>query len=367
MLTRGTAKRTRDELVTLTEGMAGSVAGLSARNSIGVSGKFLSKDFDLALDIVSDVILNPAFPEDELKKLRDDRLAAIKREEDELSGYTFKLLRKAMFKTHPYGLSPSGEIDTVSAFDRKVVGEFHKKTFAPERMVMAVVGDFDSRAAAEKIKAAFKGFKRSGETLKPPAQEARQNEPRKTGDSKDKAQTHIAIAFQGTRVTDEDNLALEVLSQILAGQGGRLFIELRDKQSLAYVVDAYSVPGVDPGLFGVYIGTSPDKKEAAITGMLAELKKVLAEPVTDDELSRAKSAMIGGYEIGLQDPGAKAADMATNELIGLGLDHYRKYAKKLGGVTKDDVLKAARKYIRLDAYTMAIVGPGEGVKAEPAK
>jgi len=134
-------------------------------------------------------------------------------------------------------------------------------------------------------------------------------------------------------------------------------VELRDKESLAYAVSAFSKEGVEPGVFAVYMGTAPDKKDKAIEGILRELKKVITEKVTDEELKRAKSALIGGYEMGLQENSAQASDMANNELLGLGFDEYKRYPGKIEAVTADDILKTARRYINLDAYTLSVVGP----------
>src|SRR4030065_2313570 len=111
---------------------------------------------------------------------------------------------------------------------------------------------------------------------------------------------------------------LLILAEILSGQAGRLFVELRDKESLAYALSAFSREGVDPGVFAVYMGTAPDKKEMAIQGILRELKKAITEKVTDEELKRAKSALIGGYEMGLQGNKAQATDKGNKQPYCLG-------------------------------------------------
>ncbi|MEE8574441.1 MAG: pitrilysin family protein, partial [Thermodesulfobacteriota bacterium] len=359
MLRKGSSRWTRSELSEMVESMAGGVGGMSGRNSAGVSGMFLAKDFDKGLEILSEITRNPTFSTEEIEKLRENKLAAIKREEDDLAGYNFKLMRKALYKTHPYGLPINGTLETVAGFTREDLVKFHKQIYVPERMVFTVVGDFKTDRAIRKIKEAFKNFEMSTATLTPPVPEERQTAMRTTGDKKDKSQTHIAIAFLGTTVGSKDRAATAVLDEILSGQGGRLFVNLRDKKSLAYSVSAFSVVGVDPGLFGAYIGTSPEKKDAAIKEILKELETISTELITDDELKRAKSAIIGGYEIGLQGASSKASDMAVNELLGLGYAHFKVYPKKIQAVTKRAVLRAARKYITLDAYTISIVGPGE--------
>ncbi len=147
------------------------------------------------------------------------------------------------------------------------------------------------------------------------------------------------------------------MNSIMAGQGGRLFLELRDKQSLAYTVTSFHTPGLETGYFGVYIGTAPQKEQEAIEGIKNQLALLLKDGVSDDELNRAKSYIVGNFEIGLQKNSSQAAKIGFDELYDIGWDEYKSYPQKILDVTKDDVLKVARKYIDLDKYTIAIVKP----------
>ncbi|MBI1911679.1 MAG: insulinase family protein [Deltaproteobacteria bacterium] len=364
MLTRGTAKRTREELAREVEEMAGGVSGFSGWNSTGVSGKFLASFFDKGLSILADTIMNPVFPDDEIGKLKTDVIAAINRQEDYLPGYTFKLLYRELYREHPYGMPVIGTEETISALTRQDLIDHHEKFFAPQRMVLTVVGDINTPYAIEKVKAAFKDFTKTGAELTQPPVEEHQTDIRITGDIKEKEQTHIGVGFLGTTIGSEDSYPLRVMNEVLSGQGGRLFLELRDKKGLAYNVSASSREAMDKGSISLYIATSPDKKEEAVEGLMNELKKIIAEKVTNEELTRAKRSLIGSYEIGLQEVSNQSTDMANNELYGLGYDFFKKYPDKIEAVTADDVLRVAKKYLTLEAYTISVVGPngngGEG-------
>ena len=180
---------------------------------------------------------------------------------------------------------------------------------------------------------------------------------RETGDIKDKEQTHIGIAFHGATISGEDRYPLMVMTEVLSGQGGRLFMELRDRQSLAYSVSAFSKNGVDPGIVGVYIGAAPEKKDKAVSEIFKQLEKLTREEITPDELNRAKKSLIGGYEIGLQSVSSQASDAANNELYGQGYEFYKAFPEKINAITAADVIEAAKRYLTLDAYTISIVGP----------
>lgn len=364
MLTMGTKKQSREDLARETDEMAAGISGFSGWNSTGVSGKFLSRFFDKGLNMLGEVIMNPTFPEDEIEKLRKDILAGIKRQEDNLPAYTFKLLYRALYEKHPYGMPSSGTAETVAAMKRADLVSHYEKFFVPERMVLTVVGDVNKDYAIEKVKAVFKDFKKAVPPPPAPPVEERQTKIRETGAVKEKEQTHIGIGFLGTSIGSPDSYPLKVMTEVLSGQGGRLFVNLRDKKSLAYSVTAFSKEGRDDGMLGVYIGCAPAKKDEAIAGILSELKEISAVRVTGDELKRAKMSLIGGYEIGLQEVSSQASDMANNELYGLGYEFNKVYPEKIEAVTADDILRVAKKYFTLDAYTISIVGPNAGGEAK---
>ncbi len=165
------------------------------------------------------------------------------------------------------------------------------------------------------------------------------------------------IGFRGLTVDDEDRYALEVISQLLAGQGGRLFLELRDRRSLAYALNAVNVEGVAPGYFAVYIATAPEKYEEARSGLLEQLARLAASPPDEGELDRARRYLAGAFAIDRQRNAAHAAHVALDALYGLGADASRDHPARIASVSKDDVLRVAQRVIDLDAYTLAAVRP----------
>ena len=362
MLTNGTSRMTREELSKELEDMAGGVGGFSGWNSTGASGKFLSRFFDKGLSTIADVIMNPVFPESEIEKLRTDTIASVARQEDNLPGYTFKLLYRELYDVHPYGMQTIGTKESIGALKRGDLIAHHNAFFTPERMVLTIVGDVDAEKTKKKVTELFANFKRSSATLPTPPEDKPETTIEKTGASKNKEQTHIAIGFNGTTIGSDDSFPLRVMTEILSGQGGRLFLELRDKKSLAYSVSAISKEAVDPGMIAAYIATAPEKKDEAIKGLLSEFKKLREEPASVDELNRAKRSIIGSYEIGLQSVSSQAVDMANSELFGLGYGFSKIYPEKIQAVTADDVMRVAKKYLDLNAYVISVVGPGEQEK-----
>ena len=137
---------------------------------------------------------------------------------------------------------------------------------------------------------------------------------------------------------------------------------MRDKKSLAYSLSSFSLFGLDTGSFGIYIGTSPDKKEKAIKEIWEQLNRIRNEKVGDNELQRARNAIIGHYELGLQTHGSQAMDMALLENYNLGLDFGTRYINEIENVTPEKIMAVAQKYIQPDHYIMVTVGANSNGK-----
>jgi zinc protease len=259
-----------------------------------------------------------------------------------------------------------GTAASVSALTRRRLSDYYKKYVAPEQMTLAIVGDVDPSTVVAKARALFGVSGKKAESIEPPPpdfSDPSQVEPRQVFRFQNKQQAHLVYGFPGTTLKSPDRFALEVLATILSGQGGRLFVELRDKKGLAYRVSAFSVEGVDPGYFAVYIATSPDNLEVALQGIQDELGKIVAQPVPKTELERAKRYLVGAHEISLQRRAALASTLAFHECYGLGWDEYRRYAPSILAVTAADVQRVAKKYLDSRHAIIATVKPEETTPA----
>jgi zinc protease len=220
-----------------------------------------------------------------------------------------------------------------------------------------VVGDVK---VDEVLKLAREYFGASRGRAAPPPQvplEAPPDSPRQEKKVLARAQAHLVLGFPAFRLNDPLRHPLELLSTVLSGQGGRLFVELRDKRSMAYSVSSFAVEGVDPGYFAVYMGTSPEKVDAALDGIRKELERIRDEPIPEAELVRAKQHLIGTHEIGLQRNGARAALLALDTCYGMGLENFLHYADRVAAVTPEQVREVARRVIDFNRSALAIVGP----------
>ncbi len=356
MLTRGTTSRSAEEIAREVESIAGHIEGFSGRNSFGLESKFLSRFLDRGLEIFADVLLRPSFDPGEIEKARRLIISAIEQIQDHPDRLAIDRFGRNLFRVHPYSMRMQGTMESVSRLSARELRSYYTRYAVPSNLVLAVVGDVEPEAIEKRIQSLFADF-RAGKFLAPTIpQEPRVTEIRKEHITRDTRQAYIILGFLGASLDSPDRYALEVLDNILSGMGGRLFTRLRDRESLAYSVTSFNRLGLDPGSFGVYMGTSSEKLQQALSGILRELQDVRDNMVTHEELERAKRFIIGHYLIGLQKNSSQAAELAFNSRYGLGIDYTERYLQKIQSVTREDVLKAAQKYIDLNSYTLTIVG-----------
>ncbi len=361
LLPRGAGELGAREMARTVADLAGEIEGFNGRNTFGVKGDFLARFFDQGLILLRDVLLTPAFDPEEAEKIRAELLAELRRQEDSLPSVGFREFNRALFRGHPYALNTLGSVASLENLSLETLREIYRQHARPDKLVLAVVGDVDAAGVKLQVEQLFGGWAATPlpdqgavvESLLPPEPPAR---PETINLSREREQVHIILGFLGTTLDGPDRYPLEILDQVLSGQSGRLFTELRDRQSLAYSLSSFSLLGTDTGAFGIYIGTGPEKREEAIKEIWGQLFRVRSEPISAAELERARNVLVGNYRLGLQSNGARAMEMALNETYGLGLDFSARYPDYLEAVTPEQVQEAARRYLQPERYILITVG-----------
>ena len=363
LLPKGTRSMTAKELAVAVADIAGTLNGFSGKNTFGLKADFLARFFSDGLTLVRDVVREPAFDSREAEKIRPELLAQLKQQEDSLTSMAFQEFNSLLFSGHPYGLNNIGSEDAIKSFTAAALKQIYFQQAQPGNLVLAISGDVKAEETKDLVVSLFGDWqvatnsaeKEIEEEILPPAM---LTEEKTREIIRDKEQVHLVIGFLGTTLMNTDRFGLEVLDTILSGQSGRLFSELRDKQSLAYSLSSFSLFGLDTGAFGIYIGTSPEKKEQAINSVWHELNRIRETKVEENELNRAKNILISQYELAMQTHSAQALELGLNETYGLGQDFGNRYIEAIKEIDAAKVREMARKYILPDAYVMVAVGAG---------
>ena len=367
LVSKGTRTRGPEQLVREMETMGGSIGGNAGRNSFGLRAEFLSRHLAQGFDVFAEALAEPAFDPEEVQRERTLQIDELRSREDNPAGVAFLMFAETLYRKHPYRFDTLGTEQSVSRLEPGILAQYRAQKFPPAAVTLAIVGDVDP---AEVRKLVFEKLGRSAVSRPPllsPPQEDPIDAPRAVVKKLDKAQAHLVLGFPGVRLSDAERWPLEVLSAVLSGQGGRLFVELRDKKSLAYSVTSFSMEGVDPGYFAVYIGCGPAKTQEALDGIRAELRRVREDPITAAELDRARTHLIGTHAISLQRNSARAAVYAFDECYALGADASSRYAERIAAVTAQDVLAAAQRILVPSREVIALVAPEGSIPGELAR
>jgi zinc protease len=352
--TSGTKSLTEAEISARLESSAASVSAFGGRNSLGVSMTCLQAFADETFELFCDVVKNPVFETQAIEREKSLMLESLRNREDNPAQKCMLNMSREMFGTHPYGRDPLGQKETVQALNQKTVQDYYNRILVPENFVISLVGPVKTSDWVKKIKSAFESMP-AKKLEAPPIEKPKLLSNRKASETTQKEQTHIALVYPSISLLDPRRYALEVMQSILSGQGGRLFIELRDKASLAYTVAPLRLDGLDAGYFGAYIGCSPEKSDKAIAMMRAELSRLKEEKVGGSELESAKRYLAGRYAIGNQK-GSQLASLALfDELYGLPFNEHLEYSERVMAVTADDIKKLANEIFSQNEV-LSIVG-----------
>jgi zinc protease len=358
MLTRGTKNRSEAEIASIVETWAGSLSAFSGRNSFGVSARFLSKDLYPGLELLSDLIRNSTFPDAELEKARGDILAAIKAKKDSPATQVFELFNQTLYERHPYGQPQSGTEESIRKLDRTELLAWYRKLAVPDNLVLSVVGDVEGESLVAHIEEIFKDFNPSSPLELPQiAPEPPLGEVRTARLQREGAQSHLVLGYLAPDIRSPENAPLALIDTALSGMGGKLFVELRDKRSLAYSVSSFRAPGLETGHFGVYIACDPNKEQVAKEEILKVIEEIREKGLTEEELASAKRYLLGNMRIGRQTNGSQAMQMALDELYGLGWTHTEEFMRAVEAVTLEDIKRVAGRILNPEKYAFVTLGP----------
>jgi zinc protease len=335
---RGTTRRTATQLAEAAELLGGtpsaSVGTEAMQWTMGIPAPRIAE----AADLLAEIILEPVFPAEGLEAERAVALAALGALRDDMYRQPMRLAAEAAWPGHPYGRSTLGSEESVRAVTAEALQAWHARCVLRASSVVAVVGDVDPQDTADLLAARFDGLSIAPRPDVPVPGWPR--EMHRNADARDKAQTALALFFEGPSRHEPERFEAEMLGGVASGLGGRFFEELRDRQSLAYTVMARPYARAAGGTFAAYIATSPAKEETARAGLLAEFAKLRESPVSLDELTRARQYAVGAWQIRQSSGAAVLSDVADAFLWGT-LEDIARYPSDLAAVTPEGMQRLA--------------------------
>ncbi|MCX6129357.1 MAG: pitrilysin family protein [Proteobacteria bacterium] len=358
LLGSATGSLSYKQMLSLVEGQGAVLGGFSGKDSLGLKFQCLTEQVERLLPVWAESLLDPIFPANQLRTSQLEIFDSIQAEQDSPSSLAMRQFQRDIYGEHPYRYPVWGLEDVISGFTTEGLLNSFQRIRDHSHWIISCVGRLPVDAVAKMMQKLLAPLNRSV----PRRQDLVRAIPAqfKGGESnlhKDREQVHLVIGGLGLSWTDPDRYALDILSNALGGSGGRLFLKLRDEQSLAYTVSPLHSYGCHRGIFGAYMACSPHKLQDAEFGIRKVWDDICKYGISQDEIDRARNYLIGGHESDMQRGDSQSMTMALMELYNLGHDDFEKYAGRLQEIDRHAVQRVAKRLlVEQDSVTVR-VGP----------
>ncbi|MBU6428600.1 MAG: insulinase family protein [Cyanobacteria bacterium REEB65] len=355
MLFKGTKTRSPLAIAQALEDSGGSLNAFTDKEMTCYYARVLDDQVELAIDVLSDMLLNSLLDETELKREKRVILEEIKMYEDTPDELVQDMFSQAFWGDHPLGRAIVGTRQSIRRMTRDDLLAYIDRYYTPDRLVVSVAGNVRAAAVLRQLEATLGNLRRKAhpgfETPPKPLKAAKVK-------YKDIEQAHLVIGTQGLSVTDPDRFVLTVLDAILGGgMASRLFQEVREKRGLAYAISSFECLFHNAGIFGIYAATNAKNLETVIELSLAEVDKFKRGEIQQDELQRAKQQLRGSLLLSLESPRNRMSRMARNELYFGRMVSPTEVIDAIERVTLDDLQRVASALFQPGKLTTTVVGP----------
>jgi len=358
LLFKGTDRFSSVEIDQIFDGMGAEANAGTGKETTSVYSRFLDQHLERAFDVLSDMVLRPAYPD--IDSERQVVIEEIAMYEDEPSDKVHDVLADAIFGDHPLGRPIIGRAEVISSVPIPDIAAYHDSRYVGPNVVVAAAGNIDHQRLVELVSQSC-GDAPAAAPAPPPPAPARV-EPRAEFHRKDTEQYHLCLGAPGIARADERRFALRVLDTLLGGSSSsRLFQEVREKRGLAYAVYSYSSHYVDSGQVGVYVGTRPENVQEAMDVIGTELRKIVEEPVSEDELRRAKENVKGRLVLSFESTLTRMNRLGGSVLMDMPVLSLDEMIAEIEAVTLEDVSELARELFDPARLSAAGVGADQDV------
>jgi zinc protease len=367
VLTKGTERLSSQDIAEQVESVGASLGADAAADYSLLSLKTVSADFPEILGLASEILRSPSFPDSEVELERRLTLQGIRSMQEQPFAVAQKQLRQSMYQSHPYGLPNLGTEATVAQLTRADLLHYHQAYFRPDNMVISIAGRIVPEEALALVNEIFGGWQVPQQTdgavvpfptLSLPSLNTT---PHRMVTVQDTQQAIVMLGYLTPAVQSADYMVLKLLNTYLGnGLSSRLFVELREKQGLAYEVSAFYPTRLDTSQFVVYMGTAPDNAAIALEGLQREVDRLCHVLLTPEELQAAKNKLLGQYALGKQTNAQLAQVFGWYETLALGIEFDQTFQQSIATITAEEAQQVAQRYFG-EPY-VSLVGPAIAIE-----
>lgn len=338
------------------DGMGAEHNAFTSNEATVYYGKSATKNFEKILEIISDMYLNPTFPETELRKEKGVIIEEINMCEDMPQRMVHEVFQELLYGDTSYGWSILGPKENIKNMERKDFLNYRKTHYVAKKTMVVVAGDVEPNATFQKISNAFKSIS-DGAVVRKKKIIERQNKAELKIKYKDSDQAHLVIGVRTFNLYDKRMPALKVLSTILGnGMSSRLFQKMRNELGICYYVSSSLNDLTDHGSFLVSAGVDKNRFDIAVNGILGELKKMKDQKVKEDELKKAKDYLIGRMYLGLESSDSLANFYGFQEIMREKIKTPKEMEKEIQDIKAEDIQRLAKQIFVDKNLNLAVVG-----------
>lgn len=363
LLTEGTEEHDAEALNARIDALGAGVSAQAGHDFTTVDATLLGGTLEEGVPLMAELTTRPLFPEEETERVRAEALDALAAREDEPANVADDRTLREVFGGHPYGTPSFGTPEGVRSVPRAALAAFHAARFRPEGAVLVAAGEFDPEELRRLLERAFAGWRGAPAPLPRPPLPPPPGGGRTALPWEDSAQGEIRIAGRGLARHDPDWIAASVANYVLGGSTilGRLGANLREEKGWTYGARSGFSAGVDPGGWIAETAVDGEVTEDAVREMHDEIRRMREEPVPEEELRRAKDALVLSLPRAFETPARVAGRFATLEAYGLPRDYWERLPGRIEAVTPEEVLRIAREqWDPRRLVTVVVGGAAEG-------
>jgi predicted Zn-dependent peptidase len=361
MVFKGTQRRSAEEIARQVDSIGGNIDAFTAKECVSFSMKVLDEHLPIALDVLSDLVLNPVFDDQDITRERGVILEEIKMDEDNPDYLVHEIFTQNFWKDHPLGRPILGTRDTVKRFERTPVVDFYGQRFIPGNVIITAAGNLNHQRFVELVAKHFEKMK--------PASNGFHSAPPKIvpkiilKNKKSLEQVQICVGVPSYPITHEKRHSSYILNTLLGGgMSSRLFQNIRERQGLAYAIYSDLNPYRDTGCLSIYAGTSRESAVKVVESVVSEFQKLKADLVSPEELQRAKDQLKGSLMLSLESSTARMSNLARQEMYFdrfYGLDEL---IEKIEAVTAEELQELANFFFQTENVAVTILGNLNGLR-----
>lgn len=368
LLNQGTATRNARDIADAIDSIGGALDTGAGSDVTSATVLVMKDSFEIGMDMLADVVRRPVFAPEEIERQRTQAIQNLGVSLEDPDFIARAVLNRLIYGFHPYGFPDSGMPETIAKITREDLRDFHRRYFAPNNSLLAIVGDVTTDEAMAAATRVFGDWQRQAVQPPPLPEPPRPTRRIVVIDKPDSVQTAVRVGQLGIPRKSPDYMSMDQAVRILGGEGSnRLFRVLRSERGLTYSASADMNPMLLAGDITAETDTRTEATGEAVRVIVDEFTRLQRERIGDAELAGAQAYMTGSFPLTIETPGAIARQVVNVVFYDLSLDELRTYRQRATAVTPDDVLRVARNYIQPDRLSIVMVGNAAKFKDQLGK